>query len=193
MIGRGVIVLAILCAAGAGGYLWLQHDQPAWWLRLRYPLYYRDEIVGYGRDYRLPPPLVAAVVYEESRFKVNTRSAAGAVGLMQLLPSTARGIAVRTGGRRFRTSDLYDADINLRYGCWYLAHLRARYAGRRNATDLALAAYNAGQANVDRWAAATPAGRPVQIRFADTRAYVADVDRLERIYRRAYGSALAAG
>jgi soluble lytic murein transglycosylase len=190
---RVVLTLAVLAAAGLGGYAWLQHAQPAWWLRLRYPLYYRDEIVGYGHDYRLSPPLIAAVVYEESRFKVNIRSSAGAIGLMQLLPSTARGIALRTGGSRFRQSDLFTADINLRYGCWYLAHLRARYAGRRNAADLALAAYNAGQANVDRWAAASRPGGAVRIRFAETRAYVADVDRLEQIYRRAYGPTLGSG
>jgi soluble lytic murein transglycosylase len=187
---RALIVVVLLAAAAGGGYAWLQHAQPAWWLRLRYPLYYRDQIVVYGRQDRLSPALIAAVVYEESHFRVNTRSSAGAIGLMQLLPSTARGIAIRTHGSRFHTSDLYDADINLRYGCWYLAHLRSAYAGRRNATDLALAAYNAGQANVDRWAAATPAGRPVTIRFTATRAYVADVHRLAGIYRRAYGSTL---
>ena len=67
--------------------------------------------------------VVAAVVYEESRFRADTRSPAGAVGLMQLLPDTARGIAQRTGGGGFRVRDLRDPDINVRYGCWYLRHL----------------------------------------------------------------------
>ena len=91
-------------------------------MRLRYPLYYRDSIVGYGQKYHLDPALIAAVVYEESRFKANSKSSAGAIGLMQLLPSTARGIATHTGGTKFDPRhDLYDADLNLRYGSWYLA------------------------------------------------------------------------
>lgn len=183
-------LLALALIAGAG-FVWVDHTQPGWWVRLRYPLYYRAYIVGYGHKYHVDPALIAAVVYEESRFKVNTRSGAGAIGLMQLLPSTARGIAEHTGGTEVRLpQDLYDADINLRYGTWYLAHLRQRYTGRQNAGDLALAAYNAGQANVDRWIAATPPGQAVAIRFPATREYVADVRHLQGLYRRAYGSEL---
>ena len=178
--------------AGAGSFVVLDRLQPSWWLRLRYPLEYRQLVVGYARIYHLDPALVAAVVYEESRFDAETRSPAGAVGLMQLLPATAQGIADRTGGSRFRLSDLLDPDINLRYGCWYLQHLQQKYADRPNGDELALAAYNAGQANVDRWIAATPPGRAAPIRFAATRQYVADVRRLQAIYRRAYGSELAA-
>ena len=79
---------------------------------------------------------------------------------MQLLPETAKGIAERTGGSKFRVSDLYDPEINVRYGAWYLRHLLDKYGSER----LALAAYNAGQANVDRWRAH---GLPIQ--FEETR------------------------
>ena len=138
--------------------------------------------------YHLDPALVAAVIYEESRFRPNTVSSAGAIGLMQLLPSTARGIAVHTGGTQFRIpQDLYVPDLNIRYGCWYLAHLQHKYAGRPHAGDLALAAYNAGQANVDQWIAQTPPGQAVKIQFAATRDYVAGVRATEGLYRRAYG------
>jgi soluble lytic murein transglycosylase len=188
------IVLLALAAVAAVGFVWVDHAQPGWWVRLRYPLYYRDSIVGYGHQYHLDPALIAAVVYEESRFKANSRSSAGAIGLMQLLPSTARGIAAHTGGTKFDPRhDLYDADLNLRYGSWYLAHLKQKYAGRRNSGDLALAAYNAGQANVDEWIAQTPAGHAVTIRFPATREYVADVHRLQSLYRKAYGSQLEGG
>ncbi len=185
-----MLVAVALLIAGAAAVAVLDREQPAWWLRLRYPLHYRELVVGYARIYDLPAPLVAAVIYEESRFRADTRSDAGAVGLMQLLPATARGIAERTGGSRYRESDLLDPDINVRYGCWYLRHLREKYAAEPNGDELALAAYNAGQANVDRWIAATPRGRPVHIPFASTRQYVADVRRLEAIYRRAYPSEL---
>ncbi len=78
----------------------------------------------------------------------------------------------------------------MRYGAWYLEHLRDKYQARPNSTDLALAAYNAGQGQVDQWLAETPPGSPVRIGFAETRAYVARVHQLQSIYRRAYASQL---
>lgn len=181
-------MLVVLTAAVAvGGYAYLQHEEPAWWVRLEYPLGYTAEIRGYSRIYHLDPALVAAVVYEESRFQPDTRSSAGAIGLMQLLPSTARGIALRTGGTHFHPStDLLNPDLNMRYGCWYLRHLVQRY----HRIDLALAAYNAGQSNVDAWIRETPAGQPTQIQFSATRRYVADVEHLQKLYRKGYASEL---
>jgi soluble lytic murein transglycosylase len=122
------------------------------------------------------------VIEQESKFDATARSSAGAVGLMQLQPATAKGIAVRTGGSAFTLSDLDDPEINVRYGAWYLHHLLQKYGGVER---LALAAYNAGQQNVDRWRAA---GEDVQ--FPETRAYIERVERLKDIYRRAYPSQL---
>lgn len=188
MIRRILAAVAALAVLAGGGYAYLQHSQPGWWVRLRHPLEYRAEVVGYAHIYHLDPALVAAVIYEESRFRPDTKSSAGAIGLMQLLPSTARGIAVHTGGGHFRIpQDLYVPDLNIRYGCWYLSHLEQKYRGRPNPVDLALAAYNAGQANVDAWIAATPAGQPVRLRYAATRDYVRNVRANEKLYRRAYG------
>jgi soluble lytic murein transglycosylase len=121
------------------------------------------------------------VIEQESKFDANARSSAGAVGLMQLQPATAQGIAKYTGGSKFVLSDLDDPEINVRYGAWYLHHLMQKYGDER----LALAAYNAGQQNVDRWRAA---GEDIQ--FSETRAYVDRVERLKDIYRRAYASEL---
>ena len=161
--------------------------EPGWYVRIRYPLRYEVTLRAHADTYRLDPALVAAVIYAESKFDPGTRSAAGAVGLMQLLPATAQGIADRTGGARFTPADLVDPEINIRYGSWYLRHLRSHYAGRPDATRLSLAAYNAGVANVDRWVAATPKGRPVAIPFSETSAYVARVLHLRDLYRRGYG------
>jgi soluble lytic murein transglycosylase len=136
---------------------------------------------GHARNYNLDPALLAAVIYQESKFKADARSSSGAIGLMQLLPSTAEGIALHTGGSRFEVDDLYDPEINVRYGAWYLRHLLQKYGDERTA----LAAYNAGQDNVDRWRAA---GR--EIAFAETRHYVDRVEELKGIYRRAYGDEL---
>ena len=187
MIRRVVLGLAVGALIALGGFAYLQHAQPGWWVRLNHPLSYRSEIVGYAHIYHLDPALVAAVIYDESRFRADTRSSAGAIGLMQLLPSTARGIAEHTGGKRFRIpQDLYVPDLNIRYGCWYLHHLEQKYAGRPGVVDLALAAFNAGQSNVDAWIAATAAEKPVRLRFTATRDYVSDVRAAQRLYRRAY-------
>ena len=136
---------------------------------------------GHAHNYDLNPALLAAVIEDESKFNADARSSAGAIGLMQLQPATAKGIALRTGGSKFVLSDLYNPEINVRYGAWYLHHLIEKYGDER----LALAAYNAGQENVDRWRAEGGG-----IRFPETRHYVARVEELKSIYRRAYGSAL---
>jgi peptidoglycan lytic transglycosylase len=117
------------------------------------------------------------VIYQESKFRAHARSSSGAVGLMQLLPSTAEGIAVHTGGTKFRVADLDDPEINVRYGSWYLRHLLDKYGDERTA----LAAYNAGQENVDRWRAE---GKGIE--FGETRHYVERVEHLKTLYRRGY-------
>ena len=136
---------------------------------------------GHAAHYDLSPALLAAVIEQESKFDAGARSSAGAVGLMQLQPATAQGIAKYTGGSKFVLADLDDPEINVRYGAWYLHHLMQKYGNER----LALAAYNAGQQNVDRWRA-----EGVGIQFSETRAYVDRVERLEGIYRRTYGKEL---
>jgi peptidoglycan lytic transglycosylase len=135
----------------------------------------------YASQDHLDAALLAAVIEAESKFNPDARSGAGAIGLMQLTPGTAKGIAQYTGGSRFRLSDLTNPDINIRYGAWYLGHLFAKYRNER----LALAAYNAGQDNVDRWRQAHEG-----IQFSETRDYVDKVERLKKIYRRAYASQL---
>jgi soluble lytic murein transglycosylase len=161
--------------------VYLQHTEPAWWARIWYPLRYSTIVRAHAHNYDLNPALLAAVIDEESKFRADAKSSAGAIGLMQLLPDTAKGIAIHTGGSKFVTSDLYDPEINVRYGAWYLHHLLQKYGDER----LALAAYNAGQQNVDSWRAE---GKDIQ--FPETRAYVDKVERLKGIYRRTYAREL---
>jgi soluble lytic murein transglycosylase len=139
---------------------------------------------GHAKHYHLSSALLAAVIEQESKFDATARSSTGAVGLMQLLPDTAKGIAIHTGGNKFVVSDLVNPEINVRYGAWYLRHLLDKYHDER----LALAAYNAGQANVDEWRR-----KGEDIQFSETRAYVDRVERLKGIYRRAYASELGFG
>jgi len=173
-----------VAAAAIGVFAYLQRTEPTWWARIWYPLHYQSIVRGHARHYDLNPALLAAVIEQESKFKADARSSTGAIGLMQLLPDTAKGIAIHTGGNGFVVSDLDDPEINVRYGAWYLRHLLDKYHDER----LALAAYNAGQANVDEWRS-----KGESIQFSETRAYVDRVERLKDIYRRAYASELGLG
>jgi soluble lytic murein transglycosylase len=172
----GAVALAALAA-----FFYLQRTEPPWYARLWYPLRYSAIVRGHAANYHLDPALLAAVIEAESKFNPDAQSRAGAVGLMQLTPSTAKGIALYTGGHNFHLSDLTNPEINVRYGAWYLRHLLNRYGKER----LALAAYNAGEENVDEWQQAHEG-----IQFSETRDYVDKVERLKKIYRRAYASQL---
>jgi soluble lytic murein transglycosylase len=174
---RRLVASTLLIVAIAGSFIYLRSGEPAWFQRLRYPLRYEQIVRGHARNYRLDPALLAGVIYQESKFRADAKSSSGAIGLMQLRPETAKGIAIRTGGSRFQTSDLYNPEINVRYGSWYLRHLLDKYGDEK----LALAAYNAGQHNVDTWRAE---GKGIQ--FSETRAYVDRVEKLKEIYRSAY-------
>ncbi|HMJ00057.1 MAG TPA: lytic transglycosylase domain-containing protein [Gaiellaceae bacterium] len=173
-LAAGTLVIAAL----AGSFLYLRSAEPAWFQRIRYPLRYEQIVRGHARNYRLDPALLAAVIYQESKFRADAKSSSGAIGLMQLRPDTAEGIAIRTGGSRFQISDLYNPEINVRYGSWYLRHLLDKYGDE----ETALAAYNAGQRNVDTWRSE---GKGIQ--FSETRAYVDRVEHLKDVYRHAYG------
>jgi soluble lytic murein transglycosylase len=180
---KRIVGLLLLAGALILTFTTLQSTKPGWWERLWYPLSYEQIVRGHARNYQLDPALLAAVIYQESKFKADAKSKSGAIGLMQLLPDTAKGIAIHTGGTRFQVDDLYNPEINVRYGAWYLRHLLTKYGDEQDA----LAAYNAGQDNVDRW---RRSGEGIQ--FAETRAYVKRVEELKKIYRRAYGAELGA-
>jgi soluble lytic murein transglycosylase len=175
---RRVVVGSLLLAlVGCALALYVVVTEPPWFERMRYPLRYSEYVRVHARQNGIDPALLAAVIYQESKFDAHAESRSGAIGLMQLTPATAHGIAVRTGGSQFETSDLLNPEINIRYGSWYLANLFRKYGDER----LVLAAYNAGQGNVDRWRAE---GRAIA--FAETRAYVAQVEHLKRVYRDAW-------
>lgn len=178
---RFVVAITVAALGIAAIAAWALDSEPDWFDRTRYPLEYEHILRAHGENYGLDPALLAAVVYVESRFDPNAESEAGALGLMQLLPDTAKGIALRTGGDRFVVADLRDPEINVRYGAWYLEHLLSRY----DDTRLALAAYHAGQGNVDDW---LRSGGTIE--FPETRDYVSEVIRLRDVYADAYSTEL---
>jgi soluble lytic murein transglycosylase len=138
----------------------------------------------------LDPALIAAVIYAETKFDPRP-SLAGAEGLMQILPATAYYLAHLSGGTSFTASDLASPSINVAYGSYYLRYLLDHYGGNEM---LAVAAYNGGLANVDRWAAqANATGRALTVKdipFPETREYVRHVLAAQRAYRATYARQL---
>ncbi len=154
------------------------------------PLRHEDIIRQQAHRKRLDPALVAAVIFAESKFRDQT-SATGAKGLMQIQPETAKFIARRSGGTAFEIADLGTPQINIQYGTYYLRYLMDRYGDNK---VLAVAAYNGGETNVDRWI--VESGRKGKafgiedIPFPETRAYVNRVLKAQRDYRREYHAEL---
>jgi soluble lytic murein transglycosylase len=154
------------------------------------PLRHDDIIRQQAADKNLDPALIAAVIYEESRFRDQT-SHAGARGLMQITPATADAIAKHSGGTRFQQEDLADPQINISYGSYYLRLLLDHYGGNET---LAIAAYNAGMGNVDGWVADAGGSdefdHAEDIPFPETRAYVENVMDRRGDYRENYAEDL---
>ena len=182
IVGVGILSAAVVA-------LWPQFHHAVREITL--PLRHEDIIRQQAREKGLDPALIAGVIYTESHFRDNQTSSAGALGLMQLTPTTARYIAHKSGGTQFVVDDLATPQLNIAYGTYYLRYLLRRYDGNE---DFALAAYNAGEGNVDKWiAAARERDRALTIDaipYAETRAYVSRVERAKREYRRAYGAHL---
>jgi soluble lytic murein transglycosylase len=147
---------------------------------LTLPLRHEDIIRQQAGEKGVDASLIAAVIYAESRFRDQT-SDAGARGLMQITPDTALDIARRSEAQTFVLKDLGDPQINISYGTYHLRDLLDLYGGNVIA---ALAAYNAGPGNVDRWGGSDL--KLENIRFPETRAYVEDVLDKQDEYRREY-------
>jgi len=154
------------------------------------PLRHEDIIRQQAADKDLDPALIAAVIYEESRFRDQT-SHAGARGLMQVTPATAAFIAEDSGGTAFTSDDLATPQVNIAYGAYYLRYLLDRYDGD---TELAAAAYNAGETNLNRWideAGGLGDFEPDEdIPFPETHSYVENVIERQAEYRKNYSNEL---
>jgi soluble lytic murein transglycosylase len=187
-LALGVALVALL----VGALSWPRfHDAVQ---EIALPLRHEDIIRQQAAEKDLDAALIAAVIYAESRFRDGQTSHAGAQGLMQVTPATARDIARKSGGTRFQVEDLHDPDVNIAYGAYHLRYLLGRYGTNET---FAIAAYNAGEGNVDRWiAAARRANRDLEIGaipFPETRAYVRRVQEAQRQYRASYAAELGLG
>jgi soluble lytic murein transglycosylase len=153
----------------------------------RYPLAFWDVIQQKAQERELDPYLVLALIRQESLFDTRARSPASAFGLMQLIPPTATRVAKQLGLPAPSQEKLFEAEVNLTLGTQYLKDLLARYS---NNWHKALAAYNAGEAAVDRWEREIVTDDIEEfverIPYVETRGYVKLVLRNHRIYKRLY-------
>jgi soluble lytic murein transglycosylase-like protein len=158
-----------------------QDSVPAYFLKMYYPTKYEEAIVKYAKQNNLDPYLIMGLIHQESTFNPTARSPVGAVGLMQLMPPTAKELA-----RRLHSSANVDnPEVNVRLGTFYFRQLVDMFGG---VVQLAVASYNAGMGNVMRWRRAAPK-RPLDefiesIPFPETRNYVKRVTMLSASYRR---------
>ena len=178
---RTFVVGGTLAVVGLGAFLLINSGRFQRTLEeFTLPLRHEDIIRQQAAEKGVPADLIAAVIYSESRFRDQT-SHAGARGLMQITPSTAKVIENLSGGQTFNFQDLSDPDINIRYGTFYLRYLINKFGDNVVA---ALAAYNAGETNVVAWG-----GSNLQlddIPFPETRGYVEDVLDKRAEYARHY-------
>lgn len=167
-----ILILLPLTILGVGG-CWMFRMELAY-------LGFRDAVDRAADRYGLPRSLLAALVWQESRFQPLRRGKAGEIGLAQVLPSSAREWAVAERADRFCSADLFDARTNAMAGAWYLARARYRWRHKADPLPYALAQYNAGASNAVRWDRDSLArGVPFvdAISYPGTKRYVRDITR----------------
>ncbi len=152
-----------------------------------YPFPYREPITHHAAANNIDPYLLAAIIKVESNFEPTATSPAGALGLLQIMPDTGSWIAEKIGKADFTPDQLYNPEISIRMGAWYLADLKKEFAGDQ---ALILAAYNAGRGNVKQWLENqhwTGETKTIdQIPFPETRHYIRKVMWNYRVYKFLY-------
>ncbi|MEX1308291.1 MAG: lytic transglycosylase domain-containing protein [Eubacteriales bacterium] len=152
----------------------------------RYPLEYKEIIEEYANQYNLDPYLVASVIWVESKFDKDAQSGKGALGLMQIMPDTGEWIAGKEQYTDFTATDLFEPEISIALGCWYLNYLNERFSYNM---PLVLAAYNSGPGRVDEWLANedyAEGDRLVHIPYGETEDFVKRVEKTYEIYQELY-------
>ena len=153
-------------------------------LRIVYPRKYIETVEHYSSVYGVPSGVIYAVIKTESNFNPHAVSSAGAVGVMQIMPSTFEWL-MGLMGESHEVAALYDPEINIRYGTYLLRYLYDRYGQY----ETAFAAYNAGMGNVSEWLASeeySKDGKLVNIPFPETNKYVRLVTKRALQYEKIY-------
>ena len=178
-------ILIVICISIAVGFIidavWNTVD------RKKYPRDYREYIIKYSEKYNVPAEIIYAVIKVESNFDADAESVAGAVGLMQMIPSTFEWLTSDEHlCENLSARHLRDPEVSIRYGTYYLFYLKQKFGD----WDTVLAAYNAGEGNVTKWLAdsrySDGDGKLKDIPFSETRRYVAKVNEAMDMYMKLY-------
>jgi soluble lytic murein transglycosylase len=153
-------------------------------MALRFPIRYLDEVTNNASRHNLDAPLIYGVMRQESMLDKNALSSAGAMGLMQLMPDTAKKVAKDLNESWRSSYDLYKPEVNIHFGAYYFKDLLQRFGSHVAVTS---AAYNAGPNRANKW---LPAFAPVPgdiwietIPYKETRKYVSSVLTYAIIYQ----------
>jgi len=160
------VLLALVIAAS---FLYLEFP-----LAVLRPVFYSDKIDLYSEKYGVDPLFVISIIKTESNFSKTARSVDGALGLMQLMPATAKELSQELGFKVFESSDLVNPDLNIQLGIYYISKLSKEF---NNNEILTLAAYNAGRGKVEQWYMLNPMLEVdiSDIPYAETREYIKSV------------------
>jgi soluble lytic murein transglycosylase len=154
---------------------------------LRYPVPYKPQFEAAARDVGVDEALLRGIARQESRFVPEIVSSAGAVGLMQLMPGTARWVAKQAGRADYTPARINDLDVNTQFGAFYFKYWLDRLDG---SVALAAAAYNAGPGRAQQWRPSEPLDGAIWVEtipFNETRDYVKKVIANSVYYARAFG------
>ncbi|MDT8715263.1 lytic transglycosylase domain-containing protein [Clostridium sp. 19966] len=156
-----------------------------------YPLEHEEIIKEFSKEYNIDPYLVAALIRAESNYDKNAISHKSANGLMQITGETSQWIADQMKISNFQQSMLYDPEVNIKMGCWYLNNLRKEFGS----DELMLAAYNAGRGNVEQWLKNEKYSKDgktlTNIPFKETDQYIKKIKTNYNIYKFIYGKQLS--
>lgn len=156
-------------------------------LKRIYPLKFSKHVFKYSEENSIDPYLVFAIIKAESSFNPNAISKKNAIGLMQLTEGTAKWGAESIKLENFSTSDIYDPEVNIMIGCWYIKQLMKEFEDN---IELVIAAYNGGSGNVKEWLSNenySKSGISLdKIPFTETARFVKRVKNYYYVYKKLY-------
>ena len=140
------------------------------------PKKYKNYVLAYSEEYELDKFLVYSIIKTESNFDAKAVSKSNALGLMQILPNTAKWIASELG-EEYSAEKMFDPSVNIRFGCFYLRYLFNKF----KKMDIVICAYNAGEGAVLSWIENDELVRS-EIDYLETKNYLAKVEDFYKIY-----------
>ena len=175
---KAIICILIVIVSIGMGLCWTMMEN--YITNKTHPVKYEEIVSRYSEEYGVPMEIIYAVMSSESSFTSDAVSYKGAVGLMQLMPSTYEWLCTKTGDDP-NPSLLYEPNTNIKYGTYLLSYLYSRYG----VWETVYAAYNAGFNRVDGWLEDpqyAKDGRLVEIPFKETKNYVKKVSERAEVY-----------